>query len=442
MLSNAGTSSTVTSAGTLTTNVHLNPAGLPHAFADVTQANFTLATANTFIVGIGATKPASSTFAITGNIYGDSDVVLGSNDEAGDGAGRLLLAGSNSYTGTTLIAGGGIVALGSTAALPPSTNVVFNFPFSQSSAPILDLNGYSQTINSLDSLPTGPNTKFAITNSGSLGATLTISGTTTPYYPYTGQINNGLSPLAIAKGGNSTLMLTDSNTYSGGTTISGGIIEISNTGATGTGMVTVASGGALASSSSGGTITGPVTVQNGGSLLPGNANSLGTLTITGTGLTLQNGSSATLGLAVGSPVPVTGSGFLTLPGSGASDHDQYQPARHLVGAYAPVRLQQRNQQLFAEHFPNRIGHGRRPYLRLRNRSRQSRSNRLDHQRPGPHVQRSRGRRPAATGTRPLPTGRAETPIRTTIKTATMQFSAISPPTRSSPSRVRELLPVR
>ena len=193
MLSNAGTSSTVTSAGTLTTNVHLNPAGLPHVPADVTQANFTLATANTFIVGIGETKPASSTFAVTGNIYGDSDVVLGSNDEAGDGVGHAAARRIEQLYGHHPDCRGRHRGLRQHGRLAPFDQRRFQFSLQPKQHPILDLNGYSQTINSLESLPTGPNTKFAITNSGSLGATLTISGTTTPYYPYTGQINDGPS---------------------------------------------------------------------------------------------------------------------------------------------------------------------------------------------------------------------------------------------------------
>ncbi len=281
VLANAGTTSTITSAGTLATNVHLNPAGLPHVPSDVTNPNFTLATASPFIVGIGDNKPASNTFVVSGNIYGDSDVVLGANDTAGSGNGRLLLSGSNSYTGTTLIAAKGIVAMGSTAALPPSTDVVFNFPFSGSTNPILDLNGFSQQINSLESLLSGSGSTFAITNSGTSPATLTVSGSTTPAYPYAGQINDGLAAITLDKQGSGTLGLSGTSNYTGGTIIGGGILQLSNTGATGTGLVDVFSGGALASSSAGGTINGPVNVRAGGMLLPGGLGTVGTLVIAG-----------------------------------------------------------------------------------------------------------------------------------------------------------------
>ena len=64
--------------GTLNTNLHLNPAGLTHSKADVTQQAFTLNTANPFVVSIGTQK--GTVWGIAGNIYGSADVILGSND--------------------------------------------------------------------------------------------------------------------------------------------------------------------------------------------------------------------------------------------------------------------------------------------------------------------------------------------------------------------------
>jgi fibronectin-binding autotransporter adhesin len=279
LLANGGTSGTITSAGTLATDVHLNSAGLPHVRSDVTAANFSLATASPFIVGIGDNKPATNTFAITGNIYGDADVVLGANDTAGGGNGRLLLAGSNSYTGATLIAGKGIIALGNTAALPQATDVIFNFPFSGSTNPVVDLNGFSQRINSLSSLPGGPGTAFAISNSGVASpATLTVCGDTTPAYPFAGQINDGLSTVALCKLGSGTLGLAGASNYSGGTTVGGGVLQVSNSGATGVGPVAVLANAVLASSTDA-TIDGPVDVAAGGLLLPGGDGAVGTLTL-------------------------------------------------------------------------------------------------------------------------------------------------------------------
>jgi fibronectin-binding autotransporter adhesin len=330
VLANAGTSNGVTSGGTLATPVQLNPNNLPHTVALVTSSSFSLSSGtSTFIVGIGANKPASNTFAVTGNISGNSDVVLGANDAFGDGNGRLLLSGSNTYSGTTLIAGKGIVALGSSTALPASTDVVFNFPFTGSGNPVLDLGGNSATINSLSSLPSGPGTTFAITNSGSVGATLTVAGSNAPAYPFTGLLQDGPSAtFALWKQGAGTLGLSGSNSYSGGTTIAHGVIQLSNTATDsngsglGIGPVLVNNGGILAGSTSGGGVTGLVTVQSGGQIWPGGPTGGANLNLLG-GLTLNANASLSyyFGTTSASRGEVTGGsagsvGTLTLPLSG------------------------------------------------------------------------------------------------------------------------------
>ena len=89
--------------------------------------------------------------------------------------------------------------------------------------------------------------------------------------------------LAVNMLGAGTTVLTGTNTYSGATTVTAGVLLINgdNSGATGT--VTVQNGGTLGGS---GTIGGAITVQNGGTLAPG-----GTIgTLTGTSATFSSGS--------------------------------------------------------------------------------------------------------------------------------------------------------
>ena len=66
------------------------------------------------------------------------------------------------------------------------------------------------------------------------------------------------------KAGPNTLNLSNSNTYSGGTTINGGVLMASNTAgsATGSGLVTI-NGGTLSSGPHGGTVAGSVTAGSG-----------------------------------------------------------------------------------------------------------------------------------------------------------------------------------
>lgn len=84
-------------------------------------------------------------------------------------------------------------------------------------------------------------------------------------------IENG----AITKNGIGTMRVTSANTYSGGTTVSGGKLFVNNTSGSGTGSggVTV-SGGILGGT---GTISGATVVSSGGTVAPGT--SIGTLTV-------------------------------------------------------------------------------------------------------------------------------------------------------------------
>ncbi len=296
----------VVSAGTISNNVYLNSGNLPFTKTNV-AATLAPSATNAFIVGIGGTK--GSVLAFTGNISGNSDVVLGSNSTIGaGGAGTLFLSGSNSYTGTTMIDGNGVVQLGSTAALPLNTNVVFGV--TDASAATLDLNGFSQTINTLSA---GTASSSTITNSNSASlATLTISGGTTAKLGYNGSITGNL---ALYKAGSGGLMLTGSSTYTGATTVAGGTLTVSNTSALGVGALSLQSGATLIST------TGLVSLANssasivsGVSVLPGGAGTFGTLGFTSLALT---GGSLGYDFNTTQSDLIKGSGTLNLTGATA-----------------------------------------------------------------------------------------------------------------------------
>ena len=132
----------------------------------------------------------------------------------------------------------------------------------------------------------------ALTLSG--GLTAGTSGLKTLTFAGPGNVNvsataisNGSGQLAVNVSGG-TLTLGAANSYTGTTTITGGLLQVTGSIAAGS-SVTIAAGGVLAGA---GAINGPVGVQPGGVLTPGGSlSSLSTLTFGGS-LTLSPGSTS------------------------------------------------------------------------------------------------------------------------------------------------------
>nr|WP_319399821.1 autotransporter-associated beta strand repeat-containing protein [uncultured Carboxylicivirga sp.] len=119
---------------------------------------------------------------------------------------------------------------------------------------------------------------------------------------------------AIIKTGAGSWTLTNSNTYSGGTTIEEGTLIVANTtgSATGTNSIWVEANGSLAGA---GAITGQVTVANEASLHPGPTSGLGTLTIYNN-LILETGSTCyfKVNASTGTYDQIVANGTVTLNG--------------------------------------------------------------------------------------------------------------------------------
>ncbi len=149
------------------------------------------------------------------------------------GSGTLTLSGSDTYTGNTTISAG-VLALGSAAAIPNGTgngNVQVDGT--------LDVNGKTPTINGLSG-------SGVILNNGATGQTISVNNNNTTSI-FSGTIQDGTGTLGINKVTAGTLTLSGSNSYSGLTTVTAGVLKLNNLSAIpfGTGKGNVSLTGAL-----------------------------------------------------------------------------------------------------------------------------------------------------------------------------------------------------
>jgi len=223
----------------------------------------------------------SGTLTFPGNISS-----VGSVFQIGNGT--TILTGNNTYTGGTTISAGTLQA-GSTTGFSSSSEFTVNS--------ILDLHGFNSAIGSLSGNGT-------VLNNSATPAALTV-GNDNASTSFAGVLANGTGILQLIKSGMGRLTLTGTSTYTGGTTISAGTLQLGNGGTTGSIAGDVANNGTLAFDRSdsvtfGGVISGPGNVVNLGS---------GTLILAGTNIytggtlisagTLQVGNGRTTGSIVG-----------------------------------------------------------------------------------------------------------------------------------------------
>ncbi|MBS7787103.1 hypothetical protein KIH23_07315, partial [Flavobacterium sp. CYK-55] len=235
--------------------------------------------------GLGAT----SGFDLTVNsvISGSADLMFAAG--ASGGAGTITLNAANTYTGATLFnaATSGRIKLGINNAFPTTTQVTMGY--STSNGGTLDLNGFNQTFASLNS---GVGGGSILNNATATDATLTIDGTVASNFGLA--ITDGTSKVALQKSGSSTLTLSSVlNSYTGGTTLTDGVLQLGNSGV-------LANSGAL--------------IFNGGTINTGGfSETVGTLNLASTGTIVLGNTNHSLTFANSSAVNWSGSA-LTVSG--------------------------------------------------------------------------------------------------------------------------------
>jgi fibronectin-binding autotransporter adhesin len=258
--------------------VTLNAATLDVAGTFVSTRNFTLGSAT-------STVQVDPTFTFT-----DSGIFSGLGTLNKTGTGTLVLGGDNTYTGATNVTAG-TLRNGIANVIPDSSAVTVT------SGATYDLNSFSETVGSLSGAGT--------VTSGVAGTpTLTAGGENTSTL-FSGVLQNGSGTVSFTKSGTGTLTLSGANTYSGLTTVSGGILLIQNSAALGTtaGGTTVSSGATLELQSNIAVAAEPLTLNGSG------VSSFGALR----NLSGNNSLAGTITLASASTI-YSDSGTLTLTG--------------------------------------------------------------------------------------------------------------------------------
>jgi autotransporter-associated beta strand protein len=123
------------------------------------------------------------------------------------GSGTQTLSGENNYTGGTTV-DAGTLALGAAASLPGNTAVTVSGT--------LDLVTFGGNVSLLNGSGT-------VDHSGQGSSTLTVGSG-----DFTGAIENSGGSLGLLKVGNGELILSGSNTYSGGTDVAAGTLGVTN----------------------------------------------------------------------------------------------------------------------------------------------------------------------------------------------------------------------
>ncbi|MCA6421885.1 MAG: BspA family leucine-rich repeat surface protein, partial [Flavobacterium sp.] len=183
-------------------------------------------------VSVNINNTATVVFNRSDNIT-YSNVISNSGTITKLGAGTLTLSGVNTNTGAFNV---------NVGTVQISTNErLGNCNLTVASGATFNLNGFSETIASIAGAGT-------ITSSAVGAVTLTNGGTTTT--TFSGVIQNGSGTVSLTKSGTGTLTLSGVNTYSGGTTLSTGTLNINNASAIGTGTFII-SGGTIDNTSAG-----------------------------------------------------------------------------------------------------------------------------------------------------------------------------------------------
>ncbi|WP_395750690.1 autotransporter-associated beta strand repeat-containing protein [Prosthecobacter sp.] len=322
----SGGSVTLATAGS--TAVTMASASLGTATAAINISGGSLTVQGAITGGTGAgTRNASvnlsgGTLDMTGKTIGDASNPITFNAQSGTlknlgelnggGAfdktsnGTLYMDGVESYTGTTTVSTGTLQFVKETALYNNSASMwtAANLIVNSGATAAFNVGGAgeftSADVDVIESLGTDTG-GFKNGSSIGLDTTNAVGGSFT-YGGVLADTNGGVNRVSFEKLGANTLVLSQTSTYTGTTTVSAGTLQVgdgSGGALAGAGAVTVSTGATLSGS---GSIAGATTVRTGAFLAPGagtpaTSNQTLTFTSAGTAVDVQNGAQIQLGLS-------------------------------------------------------------------------------------------------------------------------------------------------
>jgi autotransporter-associated beta strand protein len=220
-----------------------------------------------------------------------------------------VLTATNTYTGGTTLSAGAL-KVGSNNALGTGTLTLTAGSFLATGSAV----ALPNAVTLAGSVTIGGSLAITFTGAATLTGSRTLTVNDTALATFAAPIGQSASGFSLTQAGTGLLALTAANTYSGGTTLGAGTIEVGNNNALGTGTLTLKSGTFMALGSA---VTLPNAVTLAGGVTIGGSLGItfnGAATLTGSRtLTVTNTALTTFAAAIGQ----SASGFgLTKAGTG------------------------------------------------------------------------------------------------------------------------------
>ncbi|WP_397383291.1 autotransporter-associated beta strand repeat-containing protein, partial [Prosthecobacter sp.] len=265
--------------------------------------------------------------------------------------GTLYMDGVNSYTGTTTVTDGTLQFLRETALYNNTSSswTDANIAVSSAATAAFNVGGTGEfTASDVDIIKSLGTSTGGFQSGSFLGLdTTNASGGSFTYGGSIADTNSGANTVGLKKLGANTLVLTQTSTYSGTTTVAAGTLQVGDgsTGAlTGSGVVTVSPAAILSGS---GSIAGATVITSGAILAPGvgdtnTSNQTLTFTAAGTAVNVNNGSQIQLSLTSSSQVDsafdLSGSALSYLNTHGGASGTAYTTIWDQSGDYDSIQL--------------------------------------------------------------------------------------------------------